>query len=57
MASRPVADLVEGNLVVQTSDARLNVMSLTTRAPRIQVRSWKETFPASGTDPQSTQTP
>ncbi len=59
VASQPVADLTEGNLIVQTSDARLNVMALTTRSPRIQVRSWKETFPASqgGTDPTSTQTP
>ncbi len=45
VASRPVVNLAEGDLIIQTSDARLNVLALATRPPLIRVRSWKESFP------------
>lgn len=57
IASRPVVNLAEGTLIVQTSDARLNVLALATRPPRIQVRSWRETYPNSVTNDIQTQDP
>ena len=55
VASRPVVNLSEGTLIVQTSDARLNVMPLATRPPLIRVRSWRETFQTQFTSETDTQ--
>ncbi len=45
IASRPVVNLEEGSLLVQTSDARINMQSLVTKPPRIRVRAWNEVYP------------
>ena len=44
VASRPVVDLASGDVIVQTSDARLSVRQLKMVPQRIMVRGWQEQF-------------
>lgn len=44
VASRPVVNLSAEELIVQTSDARLNVQDLLLSPQRIQVRAWRQEF-------------
>jgi type IV pilus assembly protein PilY1 len=53
VASRPVVDLAREEIIVQTSDARLNINDMVTRPRRIQVRAWRERFDATLAQPQT----
>ncbi len=44
VASRPVVNLAGEQLIVQTSDARLNIQNLVLPPQRIRVRAWREQF-------------
>lgn len=44
IASRPVVNLAREEIIVQTSDARLNVINMASRPQRILVRAWRERF-------------
>ena len=44
IGSRPVVNLAREEIIVQTSDARLNVIDMVTRPQRILVRAWRERF-------------
>lgn len=44
VASRPVVNLAGEELIVQTSDARLNIQDLAIPPERIQVRAWREQY-------------
>lgn len=46
VASRPVVDLSGGDLIVQTSDARLTIQELAIQPQRVVVRSWRERYDA-----------
>jgi hypothetical protein len=45
IASYPVLDLVNGNVVVQSSDAGITVEPIAAIYDMMQVRSWQEVFP------------
>lgn len=58
VASRPVVNLSAEELIVQTSDARLNVAGLLIGPQRIRVRAWRqqfETLTTNEVDPQTGQ--
>lgn len=44
IASYPVVDLSSGNVVVQSSDARISVEPIAAQFQRMNVRSWQESF-------------
>ena len=44
IASYPVVDLTEGTVVVQSSDASINVEPIASIYQRLTVRSWQESF-------------
>jgi len=44
IASYPVVDLTEGTVVVQSSDASINVRPIASAYQRLRVRSWQENF-------------
>ena len=44
IASYPVVDLTEGNVVVQSSDATINVERIAAIIQRLRIRSWQENF-------------
>ncbi len=44
VASRPVINLAGEEVIVQTSDARLNIQQLSISPQRINVRAWRERF-------------
>ncbi len=44
IASYPVVDLTEGTVVVQSSDASINVRPIASAYQRLTVRSWQESF-------------
>ena len=44
IASYPVVDLTEGTVVVQSSDASINVAPIASIYQRLTVRSWQESF-------------
>lgn len=49
VASRPVVNLAAEELIVQTSDARLNVEDLLVGPQRIRVRAWRQQFQTANT--------
>ncbi|NNK48753.1 MAG: hypothetical protein HKP01_07760 [Gemmatimonadetes bacterium] len=49
VASRPVVNLAAEELIVQTSDARLNVENLLLGPQRIRVRAWRQQFQTANT--------
>lgn len=44
IASYPVVDLTEGTVVVQSSDASINISPIASLYQRLTVRSWQESF-------------
>jgi hypothetical protein len=44
IASYPVVDLTEGNVVVQSSDASIEVEPIAAIIQHLRVRSWQENF-------------
>ena len=44
IASYPVVDLTEGNVVVQSSDASINVERIAAIIQQLRIRSWQENF-------------
>ena len=51
VASRPVVDMAGEELIIQTSDARLNVEELAISPQRILVRGWREDFDGANQNP------
>ncbi len=51
IASRPVVNLAREEIIVQTSDARLNVIDMASRPQRILVRAWRERFDNAAVQP------
>ncbi|MBU8869911.1 MAG: PQQ-binding-like beta-propeller repeat protein [Gemmatimonadales bacterium] len=58
IASHPVVDLAQGQVVIQSSDASITVNDIATEFLRLKVRSWQEDFDysTSPSTPEDTET-